>query len=274
MAGIWIVLKQMDFVSADVANPYIEDYMAKANKFESRNEEVYLFGAAKAVWTDFDWETGEEAFKKCLEINPNHSLAWAYNAHLMMILKREKEMKEAMEKARELDPGNFLIMTLEVVTLNSRGGYKESIEAAKKLQQFMPTNPLLAMVLMQGYAETNQYDQSIEQVAILLGHHENDTIVNTLKSVYQTKGFEAALNATAEAIEEFAPFVSPQHMYLLYAYGGDKEKLLYWVERAYIRNDPGNPYLGSFPVMKRYANEPRLIEILERMKLPLEVCDE
>jgi len=55
---------------------------------------------------------------------------------------------------------------------------------------------------------------------------------------------------------------------MLYAYAGNTEKTLFWLERAYIRRDPSNPYLGVIPCLRPYHNEARYIEIIKRMNLP------
>jgi hypothetical protein len=56
---------------------------------------------------------------------------------------------------------------------------------------------------------------------------------------------------------------------MLYAYGDNKDKALYWLEKAYIREDPANPYIGVVPYLRPYHDESRYIEIMQRMNLPL-----
>jgi tetratricopeptide (TPR) repeat protein len=140
IAGIWAVLKQMDYVSPDEANPKLEESMSKAIQLDSQSEEVYFYDAIKKVWTDFDWKGGEEAFKHCLEINPNFSEARAYYSHLLMLLKRRDEMKEQMNLALKNDPKNSLIQVLEKVELMIESEYDLCMERSTQLQLMMPKN--------------------------------------------------------------------------------------------------------------------------------------
>ena len=81
--------------------------------------------------------------------------------------------------------------------------------------------------------------------------------------------FKKALTASADIWMERFSTASAQHAYTLYAYGGNTDKALYWLEKAYIRKDPANPYIGVVPNLRPYHDEPRYIEIVERMNLPL-----
>jgi len=57
------------------------------------------------VW---DWEAGEAAFKKALEINPNHAEAHAYYSHLLYITGQPAKGMQEMDLAIKLDPFNHL----------------------------------------------------------------------------------------------------------------------------------------------------------------------
>ncbi len=55
----------------------------------------------------------------------------------------------------------------------------------------------------------------------------------------------------------------------LYGYAGNTDQFLYWLEKTYIRKNPDLPYLGVINMFQRYKDEPRYIEIVQRMNLPL-----
>ena len=268
-AGVWAFLKQMDYVSPDVANPKLEESMSKAILLDNKSEEVFFYDAIKKVWTDFDWEGGEKSFKHCIEINPNFSEARAYYSHLLMLLKRRDEMKEQMTLALENDPGNPLIQVLEKVELLIESEYDLCIERSIQLQSRMPNNPLLMLVLFQCYTETGQYELAINELKKMLNQLADETIIKVLDKKFKNEGFRNALIAAADLWVELPSFASAQHAIMLYSYGGNKEKALYWLEKAYIREDPANPYMGVVPYLRPYHDEPRYIEIMQRMDLPL-----
>ncbi len=269
IAGVWAVLKQMDYVTPDEANPKLEEYMSRALQLDNQSAEIYFYDGIKKVWTDFDWEGGENSFKRCLEINPNFSEARAYLSHLMMLLKRPDEMREHMELALENDPKNPLIQVLAIVELMIESKYDLCIDRAIQLQTIMPNNPLLMLVLYQCFTETGEYAKAIIELRKIFNQLADETVIETLDREYSSAGFKEALIAAADNWTERFASASAQHATMLYAYGGNIEKMLYWLERAYIRRDPSNPYLGVIPSLRPYHDEPRYIEIVQRMNLPL-----
>ena len=269
MAGAWAILKQMDFVSPDEANPKIEEYLSKALELDSESAEIYFYDAVMKVWTDFDWEGAERSFKRSLEKNPNLSESWAYYSHLLMCLKRPDEMRETMNRAMEIDPYNPLFQILISVELVVELKYDLCINKMSQLQMMIPDNPLVMIVLFQCYAETGQYDLAVNELKKILSQVADEEVIKTLDKEYSKSGFKKALNTTANVLAESSTFISSQQMMLLYGYAGNSDKFLYWLEKAYIRRDPDIPYIGVFPFCRPYQDEPRYIEIMERMKLPL-----
>jgi tetratricopeptide (TPR) repeat protein len=238
-------------------------------ELETNSDEIYYYNGITKIWTDFDWEAGESSFRKCLEINPNFSEARAYYSHLMMILKRPEEMREQMQLALQNDPKNLLIKVLATVELMVELEFDSCITQAAALQQIMPNNPLLMLALFICYTETEQYDMAINELTKVFGQLADEKVIQTLQETYQNQGFEEALIASADEWIARSDFVTPQHAIMLYAYGGDEENMLFWLDRGYIRNDPSNPYLGVQPYLRFYHDNPRYTEILQRMNLPL-----
>ena len=187
----------------------------------------------------------------------------------MMMLKKPDEMREQMKLALDNDPKNPLIQVLATVELMAESNYELCISKSKQLQAMMPNNPLLMLVLFQCYTETGEYDLAIIELRKIIGQLADETVIDILNAEYGNAGFEKALIAAADNWTERFQDASAQHAYTLYAYGGHLEKMLYWLERAYIRRDPANPYLGVIPCLRPYHNEPRYIEIIQRMNLPL-----
>ena len=100
---------------------------------------------------------------------------------------------------------------------------------------------------------------------------EARTEINTiLEETYKSAGFRAALNVTADALSKISekPHLWSLTIMQLYLLAENREKSLYWLEKMYIRKDPNLPYYAIIgPGTKRYQNEPRYIEIMERINL-------
>jgi hypothetical protein len=62
-------------------------------------------------------------------------------------------------------------------------------------------------------------------------------------------------------------FVLPWDVASWYAYAGDKNQCLEWLERAYQARDPNLPYL-QWPDFDLVRSNPRFRDLLKRMRLP------
>lgn len=268
LGGIWAFLKQMDFVSADEANPHIINNLSKAFLLDSTLAEVYYWDAIKKVWTDYDWQGGERAFLKSIELNPNFSESRALFAHYLMCLSRWDESKKQMSLAIDNDPNNPFIKVLQLMQLMNLKEYDSVIVKGTSLQKFMPTNPLVNLALINSYHKTSQYDLALDQIILKVQIEADTAMSDFIKESYQKSGFEKTLNELASLLENMDDkYVSAQTFQFLYDMGGNRDKVLEWIEKGYIRKDPDMPYIAIATYSDRYRNEPRFQEIITRMNL-------
>lgn len=178
-------------------------------------------------------------------------------------------MREQMKQALGNDPKNLLIQVLATVELMIESKYDLCINEASQLQMIMPNNPLLMLLLFTCYAEIGNNDLAINELKKIFKQLADETVIETLDKEYKNEGFKQALNAATDVWVESHAFASSIHATMLYSYGGSTDKVLYWLEKAYIRKDAANPYIGVMPYLRPYHNEPRYIEIAQRMNLPL-----
>jgi hypothetical protein len=78
------------------------------------------------------------------------------------------------------------------------------------------------------------------------------------------------MKAAAERLEAMAEvaFVPPMMITTLYAYAGDVERTLAWLERGFVGREPNLPYIGVTPFFDFVRGEPRFQALLVGMKLP------
>jgi len=73
--------------------------------------------------------------------------------------------------------------------------------------------------------------------------------------------------ALADLITKYRTYVAYQ-IAEVYAYRGESDKSLEWLERAYQQRDPGLPEVKSNPLFKDLHHDPRYAELLKMMRLP------
>jgi len=99
----------------------------------------------------------------------------------------------------------------------------------------------------------------------------NDTeLLNAYEKGYLDAGFRGALTAYNKLVElrYKNSYGSPWNIASNYAFIGEKDKALYWLEQAFKVHDPNMPYLSFWPVWDSIHDDPRFQNLCNRMKLP------
>jgi adenylate cyclase len=265
---VWAGQMQMGYMSPAEAGPKSMEALMKAVELDSNNAEIVYSQAGINTWVMWDWEGGEAAFKKSIELNPNHTEAHAYYSHFLNMMGRPKEAKEQIEMALTLDPYNPLIKSLYSVDLVFSRQYKKAIAASQEALNLDNT----AIVALAGLAYalhlSGKYDEALsafKSVYSIL--YKNST--HSFDQGYAKSGYFSALISEANTLasEYETLYVNPTDISVLYALGGKKELALNWLEKGFEVRESNMPYL-LLPVYDCLRNEPRFQEIVSKMNLP------
>ena len=266
LAGIWVSLKQLNYIPPEIADPKVNEYLKKAFDLDSANAEVWRWYASKLGNTDFNWNACNIAMEKCLSLNPNFAEARAFYAHFLMIQNKWDEAWEQMNLAVDLDPFNPLIKGFKGILLLHSNRFDEFLDLFESLEKSGLGHIGLFIVL----SKTDQYDRAIVQLKKIILANKHEKVIETLDKTYERTDFITALKVTEDALSDISDttFVSPSLILQLYAMAGDRENTMYWIEKLYIRRDPNLPYWAiRGPLTKAYQDEPRYIEIMKRINL-------
>jgi len=214
---------------------------------------------------DWDWDAAEKEFRQAAKIAPGNVDVRAGEAHLSLVLGRWDDAWRKVKTALAvdpLDPNSFwLLMQIQM----HRGNFAEAEAANRRLLDIRPTftwghNYLGLVLLARGsidaaLAEMNKEpidegkQQGLAMVYFALGKKaESDTALAQLLK---------------ENVDEFAFMVAE-----VYAYRGQSDEAMYWLERAYSQKDCILHYVkGDWP-LRKLEGDPRYKAFLKKMNLP------
>ena len=272
-AGIalaWAALVQFGFKSPEAAGPLIQESLMKALELDSNNTEVQYTLAAITTWVFWDWTGGEEAFKKTLSINPNHSEAHAYYSHFLLMMRRPQEEAMAeVEKALKLDPLNPTILSVCGVAFLIAGRLSESIRAFNDALQIDPDYNFALSNLGEALYLSGRFEEALEKYKAYLNIMNLHDAAEATDRGMKEGGIKKAFQYMAEALErQFqANYWTPAEIAWRFVQAGDKNKALDWLEVGYEKRDQNMPYL-NWPIFDPLRDEPRFQEIARKMNLP------
>lgn len=262
---VWGGLVQMGVMSPEEGGPKIMEALTKAIELDSMNADVIYTQACMKTWMLWDWEAGESAFKKTLELNPNHAEAHAYYSHFLNIMGKPEEAMAEIVTALKLDPHNPLLISLYSIDLIFVRSYEEAIEAARDALRMEPVSPVAQSGLHDALHLTGRYEEAWESVRsewMSLGQEQ------AFNLDFQELGYLRALNQAAEVLEKASEsaYINPFLLANVYVMAGNKEKSLEWIEKAYEIRETNLPYL-MMPTFDLIRDEPRFQEIARKMGL-------
>ncbi|UCG87954.1 MAG: tetratricopeptide repeat protein, partial [Gemmatimonadota bacterium] len=267
IAAVWSNRAGLGFVTQREAAPHVSAAARRALALDSTLTEVHIAVARVRIGIEWDWQGAEAALRKAIEINPNHAVARAHYAAFLAWMGRPEEARAQMERALELDPVNPTLMRANGYLLCYERRYAECSEAMQAALRIAPDNRAVYSNLAWAYHETGDHDEALAMIRKFFpGDRELD---EALDRGYAEGGYRGALRRYAETLAarpEAAEKLSWIVAYI-YAWAGEKERTLEWLELAFQAHDP-NLLAFNSPDFELVHDDPRYHDLRRRMNLP------
>jgi tetratricopeptide (TPR) repeat protein len=232
--------------------------------------DAQLAYAVHLTWLLYNFDEGEAAFQRAIELNPSSAYAHLFYSHLLTLLGRMEEGTEHVQLALELDPLNPFVQGLYGVQLLMTG----DIQGARQVtEDVLAANPGFGFgpgQLVSIYHQLGEKDKAIAQAAYTIRHLDRfPEGAEALEAAYAESDYSGAMLAAAQAFEERAKntHVGPFRIGRLYELAGEAEKAIDWYETGYQITGPSVPYLGAMSVSPDVRSNPRFIKLLREVKL-------
>jgi TolB-like protein/Tfp pilus assembly protein PilF/tRNA A-37 threonylcarbamoyl transferase component Bud32 len=216
---------------------------------------------------EWDWEGVEAGYRKAIEINPNYVDARALYGAFLAIMERPEEARAQMDRALELDPFNPMVRLCNAGVLGYERRYAEVIQEYEAILRIVADHPLAYVNLAWAYHMTGNYDEALAMLRrSFAGDQELD---EALDRGYAQGGYQAALRRYAETLAA-RPEAAGRLAWPIagaYAWAGDKERTLEWLERAYQAHD-ASLMTANTTDFELVHDDPRYRDLRRRMGLP------
>jgi tetratricopeptide (TPR) repeat protein len=274
IALVWCGRQQMGITPPQEAGPKARAAALRAVELDATLAEAHYVLAILKTWTDWDWKGGETSFRRAIELNPNYADVRAYYSHHLLIVGRPDEAAAQMERALELDPFNPLFHALNGVVLHCGSRrYDDAIEQFRIALRSVPNHPVALWGLEDAFYEKGMYKEAFEAAMTYFVTITGDPKpLETLERSYEQEGFKGAMSRLAGlwVVHSRSSPVSFSDPMGTYAYAGDADRALEWLERGFEERDPNVPYMFLVPGYDGLRKEPRFQDLQRRMNFPQE----
>jgi tetratricopeptide (TPR) repeat protein len=239
-----------------------------ALELDSNSAEIHYTMALINAFGMWDWKAGEEAFKKAIEINPNHAEAHGLYSHLLNIMGRPSEAMGHIELALKLDPFNPIIKIWYSQDLLFVHRYDDVISVSREVFEMNPSVGGALEALVFALHLTGRYDEALEELKLAFNILYKD-FDHAFDQGYAKAGYAGALELEADTLvaQSKTKYVSWTSIAGLYIMAGNKEQALECLEKAYEVHAANLPYIGR-PIYDSLRDDQRFQELLRKMNLP------
>ena len=192
IAYVWMFRQQFGIIPPEEAGTKIMEAVGKALELDSSLAEVHFMMANMNVLSLWDWKAGEVAYKKAIEINPNHAEAHALYSQLLIILGRQEEAIEHAELALKLDPHNPMVKVWYSADLLFLCRYDDCISLGREIFENNPTLFLVLQCPSIALHIKERYDEAFEATKLCFSNVYQDFI--HVFDQYENLGYTDTLN--------------------------------------------------------------------------------
>jgi serine/threonine-protein kinase len=250
------------------AIPKAEELAMKALEIDNMLGLAHGALAAIRYRYHWDWEGAERKFKIALELDPVSTMG-PYPA-LMSTMGRHDEAIALAKRAIQLDPARLGLRMVTAAVLAHARRYDEAIEQCEIVLDLNP-NFNVYRRLSEVFALKGLYEDAVSayQKFLTLEGIANEEEITGLADAYQISGKEGYWRWmldywTERAKQEYVPRTD---FAMIYAYLGDKDQAMRWLEEGYKEHEFLMTSLKVAPAWDPLRDDPRFQDLLLRMNL-------
>lgn len=230
------------------------------------------YSSLGSIKFNYEWDIAgaEKAYRKAIELNPNHSNAHARYATCLTVMGRFDEALQEVKLARSLDPLAILLVVIEGDILRYSRRYDEALEKYREAAVLNPNHFIVHSQMGEAYEQKGMYMEAMveHEKAMRLGGDPPE-IIDALKQAYAESGMEGYWRKKIELIKASARDNESLYYDLATTYikTGEKNQAFEWLEKMFEKRQAALIYLNVDPAYDDLRSDPRFASLLQRMRL-------
>jgi TolB-like protein/Tfp pilus assembly protein PilF len=217
---------------------------------------------------DWDWDSLDDDFRRALELDPGHAIAYYWYAEYLMAVGRADDSIAMVQTAYRLDPLSSVLSASRGMILYLARRYEESIAGLRKALEIDPGHFLLHFRLGLVQAQSQAVPAAIAamQRSVALSDRSTETLTG-LAQVFAAAGLDRDMQAVVEELRGHRAdrYVSPYNLGRVFAAARDRERTFEWLERAVEERNPDLIELRAEPVFDTVRDDARFSDLLRRI---------
>jgi TolB-like protein/Tfp pilus assembly protein PilF len=217
---------------------------------------------------DWDWEGLEKDFRRAIELDPSHAIAYYWFGEFLMSMGRPEEAITVTEEAHRMDPLSPVIGASLAMILYLSRQYDRALDVAERMREIHPEHflPHLRMGLI--LVQKGSHQRAIAELtaAVALANRSTETLA-ALAAAFAAAGSNEQAKELLSQLERSQPqqYVLPYNIAKIYAAARNKSKAFDWLDKAYDEGNPDLIELNSEPIFDGIRRDARFLDLERRV---------
>jgi serine/threonine protein kinase/Tfp pilus assembly protein PilF len=228
--------------------------------------------AAVSWLYDWQWSEAQAEFKRSLKLNPVHPTANHWFAEFLMTMGRHQEVIAAMKKSQDLDPLSLIISVAIGWAFYMARRYDEAIEQLRRTVELDPNYPVTYWILGLLLRKIGQYEAAIAEGEKGVQLSGGSTLMKA--ALAQSLATAGQREKSLHILDELTKlsrhkYVAPYFFAGVHTGLGEADRAMEYLEKSFEEHSHWLIYLHLDPGMDGLRSDPRFLELLQRVGLPL-----
>jgi len=252
------------------AFPKAKKFLARALSLDDRLAEAHKVRALIANQYDWDWATTETSFMEAVSLNPSLAEAHVWYAWFLAMMGRFGEALSEATRAYELDPVSPFTGTICGLVNWMAGKNDRARELCMEMLKINPNFARAHSILALLNATESKVEDAIKETDKMISISDEALFREFQAKVYAFVGLKENAREILNGLlsKKFNGYASPAEIGVIYYMLGEKDSGYQWMQKAYEARDPFLPMSNKWPTSNAAREDPRFLELLNKMKLP------
>ncbi len=253
------------FISTDEGFRRARGDAEQAIALDPNSGAAYLSLANIQLFYELRWKDAETSIDKAAALEPGSVEILAYRAISQLMLGHTGESIELQKQAIALDPLEGDALVSLATLLYYAGRYEDAIVQLQKAKELNPQQSYIHSTLGDILRAQGRLEGSLAEIELEPSPWAKlQSQAMTYYAMGRHQDAEAALNQLIAKNADAPAFQIAE----VYAYFGESDKALAWLERGYQQHDSGLTYLKVDPLFDNLHHNSAYIQLLAKMQLP------
>jgi serine/threonine-protein kinase len=242
----------------------------RAVELDTNLPDAQLAFAAYEMLFRWDWDQGEGAVRRALELDPASARAHEWYAHLMIATGRLEEGLAEARRARELDDLSLSPATTVALALYLKRDYRQAEAECEGILEWAPDSNVTQVILGLAYRQQSRFEEAIATFEKLeRGSGGSPASLSFKAQTYARAGREEEARSTLDELQglEELRYVAPSYFARVHLGLGENDVALDWLEAAAENRSLPVATIKTDPDMDPLRGDPRFQALLAKAGL-------